>query len=94
MFALQNLTPPPHYAMPSGVKAVGATGMSIRSVIIVGFTLPRSAYQFGPMRKEPDAGIGPSQSLPSVVIEVGDSDSLTQLKIDARTWIEHMPEVS
>jgi len=52
------------------------------------------AFQLGPRKKEPDAGIRPILSrLPSVVLEVGDSESLTQLKIDAKLWLEHMPEV-
>jgi hypothetical protein len=47
--------------------------------------------------KEADAGVRPTLSnspLPSVVLEVGDSESLTQLKIDAKLWIEHTEEVS
>jgi hypothetical protein len=47
--------------------------------------------------KEADAGVRPTLSpsrLPSVVLEVGDSESLTQLKIDAKLWIEHTQEVS
>ena len=46
--------------------------------------------------KEADAGVRPTLSdsrLPSVVLEVGDSESLMQLKIDARLWIEHTQEV-
>lgn len=47
--------------------------------------------------KEADAGVRPTLSgsrLPSIVLEVGDSESITQLKIDAKLWIEHTQEVS
>jgi hypothetical protein len=46
--------------------------------------------------KQADAGVRPTpstSSFPSVVLEVGDSESLTQLIIDAKLWIEHVPEV-
>jgi len=59
------------------------------------FTFLSPAFQLGPRKKQPDAGIRPIPSdLPSIVLEVGDSESLTQLKVDARLWLEHMPEVS
>jgi hypothetical protein len=39
--------------------------------------------------KEPDSGVRPMTSLlPTVILEVGDSDSLTQLRIDAKLWLE------
>lgn len=39
--------------------------------------------------KEPDSGIRPmTSSSPTVVLEVGDSESLTQLRIDAKLWLE------
>ena len=57
-------------------------------------TLLHSAFDLGP-RKEADGGIRPSGSLlPSVVLEVGDSESLRQLRIDARLWLEHIPQVT
>ena len=43
-------------------------------------------------RKEADAGVRPTASdsaLPSVVLEVGSLESITQLKIDAKLWLEH-----
>jgi hypothetical protein len=49
------------------------------------------AHQIGPgdLRKETDNCIYPRGSdSPSVVIEVGDSESLRQLHIDARRWLE------
>ena len=51
------------------------------------------AIHLGPRQKEADAAIGPAPGHPSVVLEVGDSESLTQLKIDARLWLEQIPEV-
>jgi hypothetical protein len=46
------------------------------------------------MKKEPDGCILPEQSdYPSVILEVGSSESLSQLKVDAELWIEHVPEV-
>ena len=55
------------------------------------------AYQLGSRKKEGDAGVEPDPNpsgLPSVVLEVGSSESLTQLRIDARLWLERVPEVS
>ena len=62
-------------------------------------TLLPPAFQLGSNRrkKQADACVEPSPNPsgnPSVVLEVGSSESLTQLKIDARLWIEHMNEVS
>jgi hypothetical protein len=43
------------------------------------------------MKLEPDGGIGPSTSkYPSIVLEVGDTASLTQLEFDASLWLEHL----
>ncbi|KAF8349843.1 hypothetical protein F5887DRAFT_942629 [Amanita rubescens] len=75
--ALARLTPPLHAGMDPGCVGIGST-----------------TFQFGLRKKQPDAGIWPAQSrLPSIVLEVGDSASLTQLNIDARLWLEDMPEV-
>lgn len=55
------------------------------------------ACQLGPKKKQADAGIRPlfnPSHLPSVVVEVGSSESMTQLKIDAQLWLEHSAEVS
>jgi len=58
------------------------------------FTFLHLAFQLGHRKKEADACIRPDQfDYPSVVLEVGSSESLTQLKTDARLWIEHVPEV-
>jgi len=52
------------------------------------------AFQVGLKKKQADACILPDQSdYPSIVLEVGDSECLGQLKIDAKLWIEHVPEV-
>jgi hypothetical protein len=75
--ALLQLTPPPHPVIPPGCMAVGST-----------------TFQLGRRQKQADAGFRPTLSrLPSIILEVGDSESLTQLKIDAKLWLEHMPEV-
>jgi hypothetical protein len=53
-----------------------------------------SAFDLGLGKKEADGGVRPSGSpLPSVVLEVGDSESLQQLRMDAKCWLEHIPEV-
>ena len=44
-----------------------------------------------------DAGVEPTPNpsdLPSIILEVGSSESLTQLKIDASLWLETAVEVS
>ena len=59
------------------------------------YLLPPAAFQLGFRKKQADASVWPAISrLPSIVLEVGDSESLTQLKFDARLWFEHMLEVS
>ncbi|KAF8817097.1 hypothetical protein BYT27DRAFT_7219332 [Phlegmacium glaucopus] len=50
----------------------------------------------GRRMKEADAGVWPTASnsdLPSVVLEVGSLESLMQLKIDVKLWLEHTQEV-
>ena len=52
------------------------------------------AFALGSRRKEADTGVRPTASIyPSVVLEVGSSESLSQLQIDARLWLEHLAEV-
>ena len=54
------------------------------------------AYQLGPRKKQADSAIQPipnPSGFPSIVLEVGSSESLSQLKIDAALWLEHSPEV-
>lgn len=54
----------------------------------------RTGYQLGRRQKQADAGFEPTNSdRPSIVLEVGCSESLRQLKIDARLWLEHLPDV-
>lgn len=77
--ALVLLTAAPHPPRPPGCANVGATTLEL-----------------GRRMKEADAGVRPTASdsdLPSVVLEIGSSESLTQLKIDAKLWLEHTPEV-
>jgi hypothetical protein len=50
-----------------------------------------SAFELSPNKsKQADAAIAPSTApdSPTVVLEVGDSESLKQLKCNARLWIE------
>jgi len=77
--ALVLLTPAPHPPRPPGCENIGAT-----------------TFELGRKMKEADAGVQPTASdsdLPSVVLEVGSSESLTQLKIDAKLWLEQTHEV-
>jgi len=68
---------PPAHPVPLGCRFVGAT-----------------TFQVGLRKKQADSAVRSVLShLPSVVLEVGDSESLTHLKIDAKLWLEHMPEV-
>jgi len=49
-----------------------------------------TSFRVGPGWKQADASFGPTKfGFPSIVLEVGDSESLSQLKIDARLWLEH-----
>ena len=94
-FTLVQLTPPPHTALPPGCRGVGSTSTfdKTHNLSQVNFLLP--AFQVGPRKKQADSAVRSDLShLPSVVLEVGDSESLTQLKIDAKLWLEHIPEVS
>ena len=63
----------------------------------LGFTFLPPAFQLGSRKKQADAGVAPvpnPSGLPSVILEVGDSESLKQLKIDARLWLETVFDVS
>jgi hypothetical protein len=35
-----------------------------------------------------------SANFPSIILEVGNSETITQLQIDARLWLEHLADVS
>ncbi|KAF5384186.1 hypothetical protein D9615_003258 [Tricholomella constricta] len=77
--ALVLLTAAPHPTKPPGCRNLGST-----------------TFQLGPRKKQADAAVRPTVSdsrLPSVVLEVGSSESLTQLEIDAKLWLEHTQEV-
>jgi len=59
-----------------------------------GFTFLHPAFDFKPGKKQPDSGLGHFGSrYLSIVLEVGDSDSLAQLEIDAKFWLEGPPQV-
>ncbi|EDR04553.1 uncharacterized protein LACBIDRAFT_330473 [Laccaria bicolor S238N-H82] len=75
--ALRDLLPHPKPTAVPGCVFIAATEQTL-----------------GQRKKEPDSGIMPiGSNRPSIVIEIGSSESLTQLKIDAQLWLEHMPEV-
>jgi len=45
--------------------------------------------------KQPDSSVRHfGSSYPSIVLEVGDSESFALLKIDAKFWLEGLPQVS
>jgi len=53
-----------------------------------------TTFDLGTRKKQPDSGVRPSGSdYPSVVLEVGSSESLGQLYIDAQLWLEHTDDV-
>ena len=97
--ALVLSTATPHPPRPPGCENIGATSMfqfdrtHNLSLSLSSFL----AFKLGNRMKEADAGVRPTASdsdLPSVVLEVGSSESITQLKIDAKHWLEHTQEVS
>ena len=96
--ALVLLTVPPHPSSPPGCKSVGATSTFNRMHnLSVGLSLFPQLSDLDPKMKEADTGVRPTLSqsrLPSVVLEVGDSESLSQLRVDGRLWIEHTQKVS
>jgi len=95
--ALVLLTAAPHPSSPPGCGNVGATSTFDRTHNLSLGLSSFLAFELGRRLKEADAGVWPTASnsdLPSVVLEVGSSESLTQLKIDARLWLEHTQEVS
>lgn len=58
------------------------------------YLLSSPAQQLGSRKKEADDGIRPLSSLnPSILFEVGSSETSKQLRIDAKLWVEHLPEV-
>lgn len=64
-------------ALPPGCAAIGG-----------------STQQLGSRKKEADDGIRPLSSLnPSILFEIGSSETSKQLRIDAKLWVEHLPEV-
>lgn len=55
-----------------------------------------ATVQLGSRKKQPDASLRPSAAasrFPSVVLEVGSSESIQQLRIDMRLWIEHCADI-
>jgi len=92
--ALRGLIMAPTEPGTPGCEPVGSTG-TFRAFNL-SFCLPvlPSAFDLGQRKKQPDSGVRPTGSdYPSVVLEVGSSESLGQLCIDARLWIEHMDDV-
>jgi len=92
-FALNNLTQTPQPTPPGCFGVGGACTYNCMLHLALRSPTCTLAIHLGPRQKQADAGIGPAPGNPSVVLEVGDSESLTQLKIDARLWLERIPEV-
>jgi hypothetical protein len=83
--------------MPPGCIATASTSTFDRTQFELWFTFLPLAFQLGPRKKQADSGVEPDPNpsgRPSIVLEAGSSESLTQLKIDMRLWLEHVPEVS
>jgi len=60
----------------------------------VGFTFLHPDFYFESGKKQLDLGVGRAgSSCPTVALEVGNSKSLAQLKIDAKFWLEGPPQV-
>jgi hypothetical protein len=93
--ALTQLTAPPHPLVPPGCLGMGHTSMFAWYLYFMsGLIYLSLAYQLGQFRKEADAGIQPNDSnFPSIIVEVGDSESLGLLKFDAHCWLENMHDV-
>ena len=72
----------------------GAESMFHKTYNFSWFTFRHLAFDFGLRKKQIDSGVGFERSTyPSVVLEVGDSESLAQLRIDAKFWLEDLPKV-
>jgi hypothetical protein len=89
------LMQPSHdYPVPPGCRLIGTTSRFHRTHNLSRFTFLHPAYQLSRGRKQADAGLRCSASpIPSVILEVGSSESLMQLQTDAKLWIEDLPEV-
>lgn len=92
-FALNNLTPTPRPSPPGCFGVGGACTYNCMLYLALCSPTCTPAIHLGPRQKQADAGIGPAPGNPSVVLEVGDSESLALLKIDAQLWLELRPEV-
>jgi len=76
--ALRGLVVGPTEPGPPGCRLVGST-----------------TFVLGPKRKQPDSGVRPTGSnYPTVVLEVGSSESLGQLYLDAQLWLERTNDVN
>ena len=87
--ALVLLTAAPHPPRPPGCTNVGAMSTFDRTHNLSLGLSSFLAFELVRRMKEADTNIQPTASdsdLPSVVFEVGSSESLTQLKIDAKLW--------
>jgi hypothetical protein len=92
-FALNNLTHTPQPTPPGCFGFGGACMYNCMLHLALHSSTCTLAIYLGPCQKQADAAIGPVPGKPSVLLEVGDSESLTQLKIDALLWLECIPEV-
>ena len=72
----------------------GATGTFHKTHNSREFTFLHPDFDFESGKKQPDFSVGHvGSSYPTVVLEVGDSESLAQLEIDAKFWLEGPPQV-
>jgi len=94
-FGLLKLIPPPHaHSTLPGLRFFASKGTLHRTHNFSGFTFLHPAFDFDLGKKQPASGVGHLGSrYPTVVLEVGDSESLAQLKIDAKSWLEGPPQV-
>lgn len=88
--ALSQLTP------DFACSGVGSTSKSDQLYYLCSQLSFFLGYRLGSREKEADAGIEPHpnpSNLPSIVMEVGVSETLTQLRHDARHWLENSDQV-
>lgn len=88
---LNKLTSSPPQGEPPGCEPTGSiSAFNKLPFELYFFTRLTPAFDIGPRKKQPDGGVCPTGfDYPSVVLEVGSSESLSQLHIDAQLWIEH-----
>lgn len=91
--ALQRLTPPPHPSVPPGCTGIGATSTFHRTYNLgqVYFTFLPPAFQFGPRKKQADAGVRPKSVFPNMVLGFR---KFHLARNRCKLWNEHMSEFS